>query len=242
MVDLTDRQIQILKAIIEEYLETAEPVGSEILDKKYHLGVSPATIRNEMAILDKEGLLKQPHVSAGRMPTPMALRFYVRQLMKEKELSVADEVAVKGKIWDYRTKVDKLLQEAVRVLSEKTNSLAIATTDEGDLYNAGYANILDDPEFFDIDVAKAVLSIIDDFEGLNKLLKKALGEEPIHLLIGDDLGLRPLESCGLIFSNFKTPKVKGSLGVIGSCRLNFPQIYPTLRYMTNLIEEIGKTW
>ena len=95
MNDLNDRQIQILKAIIEEYIETAEPVGSEKMDKKYNLGVSPATIRNEMVKLTKMGYLKQPHTSAGRTPSPLALKYYVSSLMKPEDLSVAEEVRVK---------------------------------------------------------------------------------------------------------------------------------------------------
>ena len=83
MVELTDRQIKILKAIIEEYIETAEAVGSQTLDKKYGLGVSPATIRNEMVRLTANGFLKQPHASAGRVPTPMALKFYIQNLMQQ---------------------------------------------------------------------------------------------------------------------------------------------------------------
>jgi heat-inducible transcriptional repressor len=69
---LTARQIQILKSLIDEYIETAEPVGSGALDKKYNLGISPATIRNEMVTLTKFGFLKQPHTSSGRVPTPKA--------------------------------------------------------------------------------------------------------------------------------------------------------------------------
>jgi heat-inducible transcriptional repressor len=239
MADLTPRQIQILKAIIEEYMATAEPVGSEILDKKYNLGVSPATIRNEMAALSKNGFLHQPHTSAGRAPTPMALKYYVKQLMKEEDLSVADEAAVKGKIWDHKEKLEKLLHEATHVLSDRTKSLAIATTQEGDIYHSGYANLLENPEFFDIDVAKTVLSMIDDFSWLNKIFNKAFGEEEIHILLGDDFGIQFLQPCGVIFTNFHTNKTSGSLGVIGPCRLDYPHIIPTLRYISKLIEEIG---
>jgi len=74
MEELSDRQTKILKAIIEEYIENGEAVGSEVLEKKYELGVSPATIRNEMAKLVKAGFLKQPHTSAGRVPTKEAFR------------------------------------------------------------------------------------------------------------------------------------------------------------------------
>jgi len=92
---ITARQTQILKSIVDEYIETAEPVGSEALDKKYNLGVSPATIRSEMASLTKAGFLRQPHTSAGRIPGPKAMKFYVEQLMEEKQMSLTEEVKAK---------------------------------------------------------------------------------------------------------------------------------------------------
>ena len=100
MIDLTARQIQILRAIIQEFIETAEPVGSDTIDRKYSIGVSPATIRNEMSQLDKQGYLKKAHSSAGRIPTSIAMKLYVNELMREKELTVADEVSAKEKVWD----------------------------------------------------------------------------------------------------------------------------------------------
>lgn len=240
---LTDRQAQILKAIIEEYIKTGEPVGSDILDKKYSMGVSPATIRNEMAMLVKEGFLEQPHTSAGRVPTSLALKFYIKQLMSEKELSVADEVAVKERVWDYRFKIDKLLHEATRALAEKTGSVAIAATSEGDVYHAGYANILDLPEFFDIDVTKTLLSIIDDFKVLDQIFSKALGEESIHILLGDEMGIEFLDSCGLVFTDFSAAdKIKGRLGVIGPSRLDYPYIIPIVRCFGNLVNELAQNW
>jgi len=93
-MDLTERQIQIIKTIVDEFTQTAEPVGSVTLENKYRLGVSPATLRNEMVVLEEKGFLSQPHTSAGRIPTPMAIKFYVKELMKEKDLSVAEEVNV----------------------------------------------------------------------------------------------------------------------------------------------------
>ena len=114
MAELTDRQIKILKSIIEEYMESANAVGSEQLEKKYELGVSPATIRNEMVALVEMGYLHQPHASAGRAPTKEAFKFYVDQLMEEKKLSVADEVAAKEKVWDFRFDFDKLISQATK--------------------------------------------------------------------------------------------------------------------------------
>jgi len=243
MIDLSDRQIAILKAIIEEYIETAEAVGSETLDKKYNLGVSPATIRNEMVRLTNLGLLRQIHTSAGRIPTSIALKFYINQLLKEQELSVADEVAVKEKIWDQRNGLGKLLKEATRVLADKTNALALATTNNGDLYHSGYANILREPEFFDIDVTRTVLDTIEDINKIGKIFEKAFGEEIVHILFGDEVGIEFFEPCGIVFTNFEDHKgIKGSLGIIGSNRQDYSRVIPTVKYVGSLVEQIINSW
>src|SRR5436190_843704 len=142
---LTARQTQILKALIDEYIATAEPVGSEALDKKYNLGVSPATIRNEMLSLTKLGYLRQPHTSAGRIPSPLAMKFYIDQLMEEKQMSLADEVKAKEKVWDSRADLDDLMEEATKALSQKTKTLAVSAMDDGKVWSAGYSNIFDNP-------------------------------------------------------------------------------------------------
>jgi heat-inducible transcriptional repressor len=115
---LTARQTSLLKTIIDEYIKTADAVGSENLDKKYNLGVSPATIRNEMALLTKSGYLKQPHTSSGRVPTPQAMKFYIDQLMEEKQMSLVDEVKQKKK-YGIPEKIDDLMDEATRSLASK---------------------------------------------------------------------------------------------------------------------------
>jgi len=243
MSDLTERQIQILKAIIEEYIETAQPVGSETLDKKYNLGISPATIRNEMVKLTELGYLRQPHTSAGRTPTPMALKFYIKQLMKAKELSVAEEVAAKEKIWDYRQEFDKLLRETTRVLAERTKTLALSTNEKGDLYYVGAANILDMPEFYDIDLTKSLLSLLDRFDFWEELALREIEEEdPIHFLLGEEIGEKYLEPCGLVYTHYEMPRHRGILGVVGPYRLNYSYIIPLVRYFGGLLEEIGRTW
>lgn len=242
MKPLSQRQISIIKAIVEEYTETAEAVGSDTIDKKYNLGVSPATIRNEMVRLEDMGYLKQPHTSAGRVPTPMAIKLYVSELMREDELPVSEEVSVKERIWDVRHEMDKLLRESTRVLSEKTGNLAVAITDSGDLYSAGYANILSLPEFYDIDVTRAVLSMIESHKELLSMFTKAHSEETLHILIGDDFNSKFLYPCATAFIDFEAGPYKGHLGVIGPDRLNYAYVMPMLRHLNHLIEEISLTW
>lgn len=243
-MNLTPRQTQILKAIVEEYIATAEAVSSETLEKKYSLGVSPATIRNEMAYLSDQGFLKQPHTSAGRVPTSMGLRFYIDHLMQEKQLSVADEVATKEQVWDARHDFDKLLRQASLALSQRTKSLSIVTTDDGDVYSAGVANILDTPEFFDIDVTRTVLSLLDQQARLRSLFyDRAYGEDPVHIVFGADLGWPYFDPVGMAFTYFSAGgDKKGTLAVVGPCRLNYPYIIPTLRYFSELISGLTRAW
>lgn len=243
MHDLTQRQIEILKSLIEEYIDTAEPVGSETLEKKHNLSVSPATIRNEMVRLTNLGYLKKPHTSAGRVPTPVAMKFYVKQLMEKKELSVAEEVAVKEKLWDYRDQTQRFLRELARSLSQKTGALGVVVTEEGDIYCAGYANILDMPEFYDIDVTRSLLSAIDEFEYFTKICQAGSAEEDVHVLLGEDLGPKLKGPYGFVFTHYETPKhMAGEVGVLGPSRLNYTQIIPTVRYYGDLIEKIAQGW
>jgi len=244
MVDfslLTPRQTQILKAVIEEYMSTAEAVGSETLEKKYSLGVSPATIRNEMVHLTDMKLLKQPHASAGRTPTPEALRYYVEHLMKPRNLSVAEEVAVKEKIWDYRQKQEKLLYEATRMLAQKTRTLAITATQNGDLYYSGAANILDMPEFFDYNLTHDLFATLETYDFWWNILEQA--KDPFDILLGEELGEQStMMQCGFVYSKFETPQMSGAIGIIGPSRLNYPYVIPVVRYMGQLIDDIVRTW
>ena len=241
-MSLSDRQAQILKAIIEEYTITAEPVGSVTLEKKYNLSVSPATIRNEMVALTKSGFLHQPHTSAGRTPTSMALKYYVRELLKEEEMSVAEEVAVKEKVWDHRFEIERFLKEITRALADKTQTIAVSCTSKGSLFHSGHAYILANPEFYDIDVAREVLSLIDEFNRIYSIFSKATSDEPIHILVGDDLDNEFFQNLGMVFTDFSAGDIKGSLGIIGPSRLNYSTVIPTIRYFGNLVSEIAKNW
>lgn len=240
MADLTQRQIKILKSIVEEFIESAEPVGSETLEKKFGLGVSSATIRNEMSALTQLGYLKKSHLSSGRAPTSMGLKFYVRNLMVPKTLSISDEIGVKEKVWDYRNEFDRLLKETTKELASRTRSMAVTTTDHGSIYSCGACNLLNEPEFFSIDVTKTVLSLIDNdkfwFEIISKL--DTTPEQIVHLLIGEDLGMEHLEPIGFVYQIYQSGPHRGIVGVVGPARFHYQQIIPLVDYMADLISTI----
>ena len=239
MIDLTERQKNLLRCIIEKYIESAEPIGSETIEKEAKLGVSPATIRNEMVKLTALGYLKQPHTSAGRVPTSMGMKFYVDQLMEEKSLSLRDEVAIKEELSDEKNEFEKLLKRATKALANQTHSLSIATDEQGDIYSAGMANILDMPEFYDIDITRAVLSMLDQLETINQIMNYVRAEEQIRILFGDELNIPFLEPCGFVLTRYQMPNHRGYIGVVGPSRLNYPSIIPTIRYFAQLISDLG---
>lgn len=242
MENLTPRQIEILNLVITEHTKTGEPVGSDLIDKKYNLGVSPATIRNEMMELAKKGYLKKHHFSSGRIPTVVGYRFYIKNILKEKDLTTNEEVSCKNDIWDYRTDLSRLLQEAVSVLAKRTKLLALTTTNSGLVHYFGVNNILLQKEFFDIEFSRNFFEQLDEVSFWKDILNgfKETESKILFLLGEENLKHKGLEHCASIFGEFEGAKVKGVIGVTGSQRMNYETVIPSIKYFTNLIEQIIK--
>ncbi|MBM7855706.1 heat-inducible transcriptional repressor [Desulfohalotomaculum tongense] len=118
---MDDRKKKVLAAIIHDYIQTAEPVGSRTISRKYKLGVSPATIRNEMADLEELGLIEQPHTSAGRVPSDLGYRYYVDHLMEPEKLTPSEEELIKRSYEDKSQEIGKLIVRTGQLLSRLTN-------------------------------------------------------------------------------------------------------------------------
>jgi heat-inducible transcriptional repressor len=245
---LTARQTSLLKTIIDEYIQTADAVGSENLDKKYNLGVSPATIRNEMSALTKAGYLKQPHTSAGRVPTPTAMKFYIDQLMEEKQMSLVDEVKAKEEVWDSRNEIDDLMDEATHALASRTKSIAVGAIKEGGnragkqkdkFWHAGHSYIFNNPEFSEMAACQNLFSIFEEFDKLDRLFFGFESSSPLGVLFGEELGWPELMPTAIVSTHFTIKGQPGALAVIGPARADYSTVIPTLRYFGNLIQEIS---
>lgn len=239
---LTERQIQLLQSIINEYISTAEPVGSVDVVKKYKFTCSPATMRNEMAKLVSLGYLEMEHTSSGRVPTRNAFRYYIDELLQEVEMPVLQEVAFKQRLWPNRYAFAKLLHEAVLALSDFTKLLALTTSEDGYINHAGAVNMLDNKEFWDIDVTRTTLMLLDNYEMLDTVLKKAEFGEDVRFVIGEEIGLENLERCALAFTPYTAGERHGYIAVLGPSRMNYGQVVPAVRYTKGLIEELGGAW
>jgi heat-inducible transcriptional repressor len=123
-MNLEERKLEVLRAIIEDYIATEEPVGSKALAERHHLGVSPATIRNDMALLEEEGYIAQPHTSAGRVPTDKGYRLFVDRLAGLKPLSTAERKAI-ASFLEGAVDLDDVLHRTVRLLAQLTRQVAV---------------------------------------------------------------------------------------------------------------------
>lgn len=127
-MELNDRKIKILQAIIRDYIETAEPVGSRSLSKNHDLGISAATIRNEMSDLEELGYLVQPYTSAGRVPSDKGYRIYVDNFMEIKMIADLQRRNMKKKLIEQFGEVEQLLQDSARIISQLTNYTSAVLT------------------------------------------------------------------------------------------------------------------
>lgn len=241
--DLTDRQIKLLEAVINEYLESSEPVGSQTIVERYKIPCSAATIRNEMADLMERGFLIMSHTSSGRKPTSLAYRFFIQELLEESDIPVLQEVAIKQRMWPVRFEMEKLLKQASLSLSDTTHELAFATTNDGFSVYTGVANILDYAEFWDINIAKGALAILDRFEIMNEILtKSSYGEKDVNILMGDEIEIDGLQESTFVFSRYDTRGKSGFVGILGPARMKYEAVIPNVRYVKNLIEELTGGW
>ncbi len=241
-MELTSRQKEILCQIVEEYAETASPVGSVTMAKLF--GVSPATVRAEMARLESLGLIAQPHTSAGRVPTDAGYRFYVNCLENEKRYPETDEQkkssyergthAIDVRV-SSQSQADVAIRRAVDSLVELTGNLGLATIGE-QLYLSGISQLFTQPEFLDAKRVQAVAKLLDNLE---PWLRETSPGEPLNIFIGRENPIGKNSEVSLIISKFRSPfSDKSYIGVLGPTRQNYSKVMSLVRYTGNMLEDL----
>ncbi len=175
-VMLNERKKKILQLIIEDYISTAEPVGSRTIARKYNLGISPATIRNEMSDLEMLGYLEQPHTSAGRIPSAQAYRFYVDSLLEPGALTDNDMALINSWFKERRRSIDEIFQSTAKILSRMTQNVSMVLANKSDTALFRYM------KFLPLDDRHAILCIVtDDGSVDNCVVEIPLGMRPEEL-------------------------------------------------------------
>ncbi len=339
MTALSERKQRILQAVVVNYIQTAEPVGSRTIARTYRIGLSSATIRNEMADLEEMGYLSQPHTSAGRIPSQKGYRYFVDYLMHPGELNPEDTSAINRSLaTDKLREIEQIIINASRVLSSITNhtslimgpqykkstfrqmrilpldekkGLVVLITDTGFIKNkvidlnqslsaaelqqvvsylnqklygltidqvttslinefkrdlfrrmevleqafilleeslkeeqqvrvflGGTTNILNQPEFKNVDKIKRMLALFEQESVLFNILEKNLGEKGVVVQIGNENMLEDIHECTLITAAYKiNNKTLGTVGVLGPTRMNYSRIIGVVRCLVDKLNE-----
>lgn len=233
---MTERQIQILASIIEQYAEVASPVGSVMLAKLF--GVSSATIRSEMAKLEELGFIAQPHTSAGRVPTDQGYRFYVNTLNEThaNEPKALDRGArtIEARVSTHKDRADRAIRSAVDSLVDLTQNLGLATIGD-ELYMSGIGNLFSQPEFMQGNHVQNVARLLDNLE---PWLREAAPNEPLNVFIGSENPIGKTSGATLIISRFRSPySDKSYIGVLGPTRQSYDRVMRLVRHTGAMLEE-----
>ncbi len=231
---MQERQLEVLRAIVEEYVTTEEPVGSKVIAARHQLGVSPATIRNDMAALEDQGLITQPHTSAGRIPTNTGYRLFVDKIQEVKPLSAPERRAIENFLAN-ADDLDELLQRTARLLAQLTNQVAMIRMPHQDrVVVAGTANLALSIH----DNASALHPILESLEEqvvLLKLLSNAEGF--LNVKIGEEQPDQGLQSTSSVSMGYG----QGAIGILGPTRMDYAgsmaAVHAVARYIGRFISE-----
>ena len=340
---LTDRQRMILSAIVDDYIRSAEPVGSRSISKRGDVGYSPATIRNEMADLEDLGFLEQPHTSAGRIPSHKGYRYYVDHLTSSFALNPSELNLMKTFFAEKLNAMEQVIQHAAGILSQMTNytsillgpevfhtslrhfqmlplsedkAVAIIVTSTGQVENktvtippgvslsdmervvnllnsklanvplyklktrlyselglemqrhidhyeelmnmldesligehehkvylSGTTNMLNQPEFRDVDKVKTVLELLEQTPTLMKMMAPSPDEQGIQVRIGTENNHEAFENCSLITATYSANgKALGTIGILGPTRMEYARVIGILNVLSNDLTRLLTQW
>lgn len=237
----TDRRLEILRAIVDEYVETQEPVGSKAIAEKRALGISPATIRNEMAVLEEEGFITQPHTSAGRIPTDRGYRLFVDKLSAVKPLSTAERRAIETFL-EGAHDLDEVVKRSAKLLADITKLVAVVKYPKiGDssgremMAISGTANLARSGE----DLGPALSPILEALEEQVVLLRLLSDAHPtVHVTIGSEQQDMNLQTTSLVSVGYGSD---ASLGILGPTRMDYAgsmaAVSAVARYVGRFITE-----
>ncbi|MBU2524303.1 hypothetical protein KKG71_03855 [Patescibacteria group bacterium] len=236
-----DRKQKILSAIINHFIQTAEPVGSKTILVSYDFKVSPATIRSEMATLEKEGLIYQPHTSAGRIPTSLGYRKFVEELADFEKAKKTAQTEIAKVFEQYKVeKAREKIYDAVSILARTSQNVSFATLpDNKRTFYLGLSNVLKQPEFSHNPIqASQVIEVLENNDNFVSILGQLdIIEDKANIFIGEENIIENIKSCSLVVTKYKLEGFNGYMGILGPIRMDYPFGAALVEEIIGLIKE-----
>lgn len=225
------RQHDLLAEVVRSYIREAEPVGSKTLEGV--LGVSSATIRNDMAELEEQGFLAQPYTSAGRVPTLKGYQFFIDNLLEAREPKITEQRLLKDLVKQLQADHEVMVKNLARKLAELAGEAVVVGFAPYDVYYTGLANLFDQPEFVQVDMVRHIGRVIDNLDqAMFKLYNDTSNEEEVRVKIGST---NPFgEDCALIFANCHCPSARNLIAFLGPVRMDYDAHIGRLQYVKSL--------
>jgi transcriptional regulator of heat shock response len=228
---LDKRRVAILKAVIESYIRTADPVASGKLLKEHDFLISSATMRNEMAFLEQLGLLKSLHTSSGRVPTDQGMRLFVDQLMDELANNKLDTMRVHRELEFVQTSdIERRVKDGVMNMSKVCGSVSFATMPwRGDYCCLGLSNLLKQQDHYFGGATTTIMEFLEDQDGFVDLLEKLDISSDISIVIGEENLKAEFHSCSLVVSKYEIGGKSGYIGILGPKRMDYARNIEVLK-------------
>ena len=231
---ITSRQAKILAAIVKENCENCRPVASSDLASKYDLSVSSATIRNEMAELEKLEYITQPHTSAGRVPTDKGFRYFVNQLMHKVRLTLKEQEVLKRELLKLKVAHAEIGRRLAKVLSDYSHQAAFSVFPE-EVSTVGISNLLNNSALSGED-AREIAKFFDDIDEYAEKMITDYASHEAEAFIGKELALSKTSDYSMIVSGVELPSgKKGVIGLIGPKSMKYEKHLGLMKYISKLL-------
>jgi transcriptional regulator of heat shock response len=230
---MNERQEQILQWIVEAYIRTAEPVGSKFLCERYEADCSSATIRHDMSVLEKGGYLRQPHPSAGRVPTEKAYIHYL-QCMQQPRSAKSYKTQLRQAIGDAQSE-EAIVKSLAKAMVDLSGETVIVAFDPRWSYYTGVSNLFAKPDFRDLEVVCALSALLDRFDDVVAEIFEKISAHP-EVRIGSENPFGKDMSCVIVKYTLPNHHV-GLLGLIGPLRMDYQKNVALLQEAKEVLDE-----
>ncbi len=228
---MNERLQRILAATVQEYVKTAEPVASSTIASNYRLDVSPATIRNDMAVLEEEGYLRQPHTSSGRVPTEEGYRFYLQLIRQHSR-----KLAARKELREVAQGTDEdVMQGMAKALSQISGETALVSLDANRNQTTGISNLFSKPDFQDVETLRTLSHIVDRLDEVMKTVFDDV-EKDVRVFIGND---NPFgKEVATIVAKYRLPSgATGMIGLMGPMRMDYEKNLQLLEEVRAVLDQ-----
>lgn len=235
---MNERQEYILSAVVKEYTTTGLPVGSQLIVQKHIKEVSPATVRNDMAFLEDEGYLVQPHISSGRIPSDKGYRYFIESMMEDRELNRRDQVQLQKELLQLKAKNVRMARTTAKLLAALSGNVGLSgVVNKEEFYEFGLRKLLEetstDEQREELCQLAEALDYID--EKVDLLLDE-LKEDQTKIYIGKENPISEISGYSMVVSPYKSKEGdRGVVAVIGPKRMQYARNKSLVEYMKKLL-------